>query len=245
MSGAFKLSDLQAPGGVEGSTKHFDIKMRVLNDQVREIPSLEFSSFDPTAGKYLVDHTAAIPLSVKPGNGTAPAAPKIESAPKAVPWPAGWNQPPPSEIGGNYPLKSSDIGDLWFSRWWVLLIVPFALALMIFQFNLKRYLQSRPSSSREGSRQLLERALVAPMDSAEQHHLLQQALIWKLVEIGELSSLDVSKEQLGTSGIQGKVRTFLMQLDERRYAFGPPGSAQSVLDEGEKLYGEIDRLAGK
>ncbi len=51
MSGLFLLSDLPPVGTVSGNTKRFEVEMRPLSTAAKEIPSLEFSYFDPVAGK--------------------------------------------------------------------------------------------------------------------------------------------------------------------------------------------------
>lgn len=62
----FRVPRDAAAGVVEGRAKIFTQSIRATNDAVREIPSLEFSYFDPAIGEYSTIRSAAIPLRVRP-----------------------------------------------------------------------------------------------------------------------------------------------------------------------------------
>jgi hypothetical protein len=65
MARDFKIPQDMAPGKIEGFTKVFTQTIRALNAHVTEIPAIDLSFFDSTAGKYKIARTKPIPLVVK------------------------------------------------------------------------------------------------------------------------------------------------------------------------------------
>jgi len=62
----FRAPDGELAGRVDGSRKHFSAQVRVLSADVREIPALEYSWFDPDAGSFQTARSRPIALSVRP-----------------------------------------------------------------------------------------------------------------------------------------------------------------------------------
>lgn len=248
ISGFFRLSDLPPIGTVDGPIKHFVVTLRPLTDAIKEIPSLEFSSFDPEAKKYIVVQSEPIPLTVKPAASQASSVrtPKPTTPRQEAPlgdWEDQWNQTSLIAIEGNYPLSSSDLQNLFLGTWWSLLVLPLGVGAFIFQINLKRQLEKMPSQrAAEQGNMLLQEALSAPQGSADQYRLLQKALLVKLVEKQELGSADIAVEQLATSGMQGKVRSLLLAIEEKRFSgqTGYPNAQQ--LKEAKEIGSELDAI---
>ena len=67
----------------ETGTKRFPVTVRIKSAEVREIPSLPFSYFDPRAGEYRTVHSEPIAVSV--GAGQLVGAADVVAAPVAVP----------------------------------------------------------------------------------------------------------------------------------------------------------------
>ena len=67
----------------ETGTKRFPVTVRIKSAEVREIPSLAFSYFDPRAGEYRTVHSEPIAVSV--GAGQLVGAADVVAAPVAVP----------------------------------------------------------------------------------------------------------------------------------------------------------------
>lgn len=248
ISGFFRLSDLPPVGTVEGTIKHFVVTLRPLTDAVKEIPSLEFSSFDPDEKKYVIVRSEPIPLKVKPAANQPSNIPKPTPAQSEIPqrdWKDQWNQTSLIAIEGNYPLSSTDLQDFFLGTWWSLLVLPIGIGAFIFQINLKRQLEKMPKRVAEQGNVLLQSALNASPGSAEQYRLLQKALLVKLVERQELGSADIAVELLATSGMQGKVRSLLLAIEEKRFSgqVGYPNAQQ--LKEAQEIVAELDALDTK
>lgn len=62
----FKIPDEISPGETKGQSKTFIQTIRAKNDQVREIPAIHLSYFNPRTKKYETARTSAIALSVQP-----------------------------------------------------------------------------------------------------------------------------------------------------------------------------------
>ena len=60
----FKIPHGTIAGSVADGAKRFDVVVRVNNDQIREIPPLAFSWFDPDRGEYATTHSRPIAVSV-------------------------------------------------------------------------------------------------------------------------------------------------------------------------------------
>src|SRR5207245_2665730 len=63
-SGFFQTSDLPPLAEVKEKTKFFYIELRPLTSFIKEIPSIELSSFDPKTEKYVMQNSSAIPITV-------------------------------------------------------------------------------------------------------------------------------------------------------------------------------------
>lgn len=62
----FRLPPGSPAGVVDGRTKTFTQTLRPISDEVKAIPPIEFSWFDPQAREYRAARTAAIPITVRP-----------------------------------------------------------------------------------------------------------------------------------------------------------------------------------
>jgi hypothetical protein len=62
----FRLPDGEFVGSVTGDGKVFELSVRVLDENLREIPALAYSWFDPELGEYQTAYSRPIALSVNP-----------------------------------------------------------------------------------------------------------------------------------------------------------------------------------
>lgn len=62
----FSISDESLAGDVLGDRKNFTLTIRALSEDVKEIPPIPFSYFNPRNEKYETVHTRPIPLTVQP-----------------------------------------------------------------------------------------------------------------------------------------------------------------------------------
>ncbi len=62
----FSISDDSLAGEVRGDRKHFTLTIRALREDVKQIPPIPFSYFNPRNEKFETVHSQAIPLDVLP-----------------------------------------------------------------------------------------------------------------------------------------------------------------------------------
>lgn len=217
ISGFFRLSDLPAKKEVKDDQIIATIALRPLSTEVKEIPSLEFSFFNPISEKYAVFHSKPIPLTV-----TASPSKNLQEPNPPSTIPASSEKPvlKPSliEIEGIYTLKDQDLHNRLFGTWWVLLIIPIGMVLIIYQMQLQHYFATHKKVQTEGSDQILQKAFVQPKESTRFFELLEQALKRSLLESHLIASDKIENENIPEEGVSGEVRLFLQQIDAFRFA---------------------------
>ncbi len=84
---AFRLPEDDIAGELDGDTKRFRVPVRVIDSDVREIPALTYSWFDPELGEYQSTQSRPIALSVRAAEvitaadvqGATPPAPRAQA----------------------------------------------------------------------------------------------------------------------------------------------------------------------
>lgn len=253
-SGVFQQSDIPPIGVVKGDTKAFVVDLRPLSDKVTEIPSAEFSFYNPETQKYVSLRSQPIPITVHPadtpfnqalqdanppiapadsGEGVPSSTPKGDSTPQQMK-----NQA--IEISGNAPMYSSDLSDRSFGTWWVLFIVPIGAFLLWLQVHMKKLAQvKKEAETQQSSKKWLEKAYMEQDTPSKLHHDIERALISLLKEKGIISNENISSHDLSSQGVAGDVKAFLSSIEERRFTGHTPQSPQEILTEAQRLYDDI------
>ena len=132
-SGFFRISNIPPSVEVSKNSKSFTMEIIPLSGEIKSIPEIEFSSFDPTTERYFTVHSAAIPITVKELEKPLPEQRKLEQPTKAVsytnPWRKEWNAEqviPTNKLGYS------------FSMWNVLWIIPIGLLILSAQYYWKQ-----------------------------------------------------------------------------------------------------------
>jgi hypothetical protein len=79
----FRLPAGDTAGITDSSGKHFEVTVRVLDPSVKEIPPIEYSWFDPSAGRFETTRSQPIALSVRAANVVG-AGDVVSAAPQAA-----------------------------------------------------------------------------------------------------------------------------------------------------------------
>ncbi|MBS4169066.1 hypothetical protein [Parachlamydia sp. AcF125] len=232
--GLFSQSDLIDTGKVQGGTLVFMAEMRPLSGLVHEIPSIEFSSFNPTTQTYQIKRSSPIPLSVID-------APLEDQEKKLVNSKEAWNplnaKPMEIEIQGNERLSRSDLDNRFLATWWSLLLIPVGIGLVLFQLHLKKHLaESERQPSLDPSEEILKEALGSRSQSDLCFSLLTRALLTRLVEKEKISKEAMNCSSLPQEGIIGEVKEFLMQIEKMRFSNHPKVSVEENLMKGKALF---------
>lgn len=237
-SGVFSQSDIPPKEEIKGTVKSFVVEMRPLTANVKAIPSIEYAYFDPKTKSYGTLTSQPIPITVTalPVQPVQPQK-KEEAAP-----PTGQfsKTPQPIEIYGNKKLKPSDVANYRFGSWWVLMGVPLALAALLLQLYLRKYLREhKPVVKVKTSNLYLTEALKTEPSSNVFYQLLSKALIMRLVEKGKLKDAKTTPEQLPDEGVAGEVKNLLTRIEEKRFTGQEPVVDAAMIEEAKALYRKI------
>lgn len=246
LSGFFQQGDLPPKETANGDTKTVTVQLRILNDKPKEIPSIEFSYFDPDLSSYTTLHSDPIPITIK---GTPPPSPGAVPPPKPSskepkPPQANLSATAPIEIESIMPLRSNDLYNLKFGTWWALAALPIGLALLAFQVHLKDYLAWRRSQVIPvTSKDLFTEAFTKKGQCNFQ--VLDKAFRLALVESGQLPPGTPEDKELPSTGLNGEVKNLLAFFDEGRFSGRTPLSLDEVRKQSDALYAKIMAAAKK
>lgn len=209
---------------IEG-TKRFLLSLIPLSSYVKEIPSMEFSSFDPISKQYVVKKTAPIPLTVLPNisqmQGEAP--------------------PSPPQLQGNVMIK--DANQETFHMDYLLLLYAFIFfAALAFVIVIIRNIVRGGKEKGFTSRELMLEAIKAKSNPDASCKMIKDALLLKLVEENHTKSLVSSLDALSNTGLQGEIRAFLLSIEQKRFTgLLVKTEMQILIDEASSLYNRIKR----
>lgn len=235
ISGLFKEGDLPPVGEIAGNSKQFEVELRPLTTAAREIPSFEFSFFNPETETYVIRNTEPISILVQPlyGKENVGDKPSVRTDDRQPEWDPGIK---PIEIERNYSLKAGDLVARPFGSWWVMLLFPLGLIAMIIQMQVRKFLASREGIvKKKSSADLMKEAVLVKSDPSKFYQLLQEALVQRLVERDELQEKVESLEGLPTTGLAGEVRSFLFGIQERRFSGKEERSTDDLIREAAVL----------
>lgn len=225
---AFRMSDIPQAGEIIGNTKRFVVELKPLSNEVKQIPGMEFSSFDPIFKRYVVVQVPPIPITVRAGKvATAKERErKVELA--------------PIEIERNVALTQSRLNAPKIGIWFFVGLVLVLGGLFGAEMMVRVWLLSRREKKKETSRELILEALKQRSFPQISYPLVQRALLLRLYEVGETTACLTGPEALQLTGIQGEIRKFLLAIQEKR--FSPvSGSLETkeVLEEASHLYYQL------
>lgn len=214
-SGFFRLSDLPPSEEIKGDTKTIVVKLQPLNSFIHALPSIEFSFFDPDTASYTTQYSEPIPIQVTPNKNIHPddqknAAPSRSSG--EAPPPSS-TSPKPIEIETIFSLSKGDLYNKLFGTWWALAIIPAGIGLLIYQYNLQRFLEWKKTQIPPTTSQtLFDKAFAKPgkCDFTALEHSLRLALV-------EAKLLSSTEDPLPQKGLSGEVKNFWDMLEEKRF----------------------------
>ena len=239
-SGFFKIKMPPFESFTENA-RHFEVTLIPLNNAVHEIPSIEFSFFDPATSTYHVLQSQSLALKINelqaPSHQTEPQASiaqKTEKKASEPDWEKLWRHPPPSDIKDNVALTPSELTPYFWKTSNALLIIPFGMIIIFLQLCWLAY-QIRKLSSLPTSYTLFNTAM-----REANIPLLEKAFMMRLYEKGLIPAQADSPDNLPQSGIVGDVKRFLTQVQQQRFS-GATYSPDLILAEAKKLFRQISK----
>lgn len=229
--------------------KEFILTFRPLSADVKAIPNIEFSYFDPLSQQYQTVSSEPLPLNVRPYT--------FQAAPRR----AGYEEPKGAQLtadvsGVDHHLALGKADELTAPRpfelepsdlspphgtiqdvWWALAVFP---VLIGGQLALRRFrTRKKPLPKRIKSEDYLALAIQSKGQSARVFTYLEKCFFLLLQEKGYYDRVLTSAERLSTEGDVGLIRQFLVELEERRFGKGELLTDRQVLKDAKRLYNQI------
>jgi hypothetical protein len=232
MAGRFHFSDIPPPSTIKDKTIQFVVDIRPMDSEIKEIPVLEFSFFNPEKGLYERTYSQTIPIKVKA------IIPEEEKEEVAEAWPKMNLTPQPITIAEWKPIPPTHFLSRALFQWWGLFTVPIAAGALYFQLALRNALRALQEQRKKlNSAQLLESLGTVP---AEQLAATMKAcLLQKLVEEGVIPE-PIPYEELSNDGKEGKVKALLARVDAWNYSESGL-SANNLASEVATMYRELEQ----
>lgn len=237
-SGLFHQNDLPPAGKVKGDTKEFILLLRPQSTLIKEIPSIEFSYFNPEKKQYIRLKTTPLPLAIKALPETASTR---QQAAHTTPgqWRESLNHVPPTNIKGIESTVSQSLHQKTLGIW-VILIIPFGIMLLWFQTWWQGYRdflnKKRPAVSSE---LVFSKALEFKQDPDKMLQGISQAFLLYLQEKSAINDASIAPEEIPSHGLCKEVRDFLCHLESIRFGHIAPTSWTDLVEQAKALFAKL------
>lgn len=250
--GDFKLSNIPPIGVMRGSSRFFVVELRPLNSDIRAIPSLAFTSFDPKTGQYITQKSPPIPVRVfAPDQPYVQGLDELQKEEAAAPLLPAKEPIEDNPLEDNSPLEPIQLPLPSLFNWWGLLLLPLLLLLLWYQLRLRqRKEEGEEASSQEphamwDSERWLFQAKREKEEPAALSHALRQAFISLLIEEGYLApeQRQIDMEQLPPGEPYDQVRAFFLRIEEGRFHSRSLLAGEEILQQAEQLFRSLKTSA--
>ncbi len=223
----FRLSDLSPVGEMKDGQKRFTVNLRPIVSDVKMIPSIEFSSFDPLSKTYIVKRSDPIAITVRPGKSGNVSQPNLQGMPPPV-WPI--------EIEGNIPLTVNDIRTKSLQDILLVYTAILLAAALAAQAMFKRFWLASQAKG-EQSRDIILEAIKQKNNPDACCRLLRKALLLGLYEAGITKELASEPEELGGEGLEGEIKKLLLSIEQKRFmGLETQLEIREIINEASQLY---------
>lgn len=217
-SGLFKIQDLPPVGKITGDSKTFQVDIWPLNANVKAIPPVIFSFFNPEKKEYETIKSDSIPIEVKDqGHLQKPVQQPMQAKQVNKSVEISY-KPAPLEIETNALLSSSDLYNKPFGGFWVFGLIPIFLLAFLMQIQMQKLWKEREKRRNAiKPEDILNQAIQNRNNPSAFFQLLQSAFLLKLKEKGEIQTVDIASEDIPKTAISTPIRDFLCRVDEERF----------------------------
>lgn len=245
--GRFKPSDIPPAEIFKNGIKYIVIDLAPLSTSIKEIPSIEFSYFNPEKEEYQSIRSEPIPVKVRPtSEGLQEIKEEVETEKPGqsrteTDWPELNAKPEQIEIQTIFPLTTNDLQPRFFGTFTSLWILLFGGLALIIQGDMRYRMEKRKGKElKEGDSDRLWKEIESlPPGSKDLYSKISKALFAKLFETGHITRPDLAAHELSDDGIKGDVKRFLHELEEDRFSGKGKKDPASVKSEALKLMQSI------
>jgi hypothetical protein len=239
-SGFFQTSDLPPLAEVKDNGKIFQVELRPLTTLIEQIPSIELSSFDPKNGKYVIQHTSPLPITVNSHPLELPftnSVPILRRSPSFGKWPSPLLST--IEIEGR-PVQMDEMKVTGFRGYWTFWLLPLSLGLLLLQKRWHDRWQQRPRPQIPKSEELYRQALKRDQfKSVESLQLLEKAFWHRLWEKGVVAQGVLQLNKIPEEGELKVIRPFLFQLQALQYSLDKVFDPLQIKKQAQQLFDKI------
>lgn len=235
-SGFFEFPDIPPQVQSQATSKIFKIDLRILSAEIKAIPPIQFSYFDPETRKYQAITSEAIKLKVIP-----PPLLKNQSQPSPQSSQLFENQVKNLNIAPNQPLAMKDLYNHFLATWWNLLWLPLVVVLIFLQKQLKQEMEVKKKIKKQKtSQELYEEAKRYSANSSQFILYLKQAFVTRLWENQLLSEPQLAPEDWPADQQVGQVRELLSQMEKNYYSpQQDPKTLSQLAHEAQILFNQL------
>ncbi len=240
-SGLFEFNHLASFTEIKGDVKKFYFQLRVLNELVFELPSLEITSFHSKLHDYQVIRTAALPLTVTAANKKIPKFPKSFTKKITKPFLVSLYQQKVKLANPfifTHPFKQVAFANHFFP------IYLFFSSLLVFlgSWKGKKWLKKRKKNNANKSTFYLKQAKANQEKPQCAVKLIEKALIYKLMEM-KIFDLPVVQLERLTSPSLKNFYDFFLQLESVQYSSCKEVKINKFIKEAEILILHLEKRA--
>lgn len=245
--GNFRMSDLPPVGKVMGPQKVFIYELRPMSSYIKEIPSMEFSFFDPETKKYETVSSPPIPIIVhkednihsNKDNLVSQTAIEISSEMiEDTVTPSRSYQVNPISIATNFQLSEKDKASSRQTELWWLLSMPIGLSLLSAQVGLKRYL-TKQKNRKITSKELMDHLMLGNYKDKHLESFVKKIIIMKLQEKGLLPSNAVSLHEVNRSSISQELYSELEDFESMLYSPNKKCNKDELITLTKRIYEQL------
>lgn len=234
-SGFFQVSDLPPLAEVKDQAKFFYVELRLLTFLIDQIPSIEVSSFDPVTGKYVVQHSPAIPLAVTANVSEKPSISSI-LLPTQFSFVDNWPIPllPPLAIEGNHAEQDQIMRHSQLTSHRILQLIFVCLFFLLMQNYLKKQWKKHIKPKGPKSEEMFKHGL-----KTENLQILEQAFWLRLWEKKRVSQGFMNLEKVSLEEKIAPIRSFIFQLQALQYGSDKNFDSLQLKQEARELFDKI------
>lgn len=253
LTDSFRIPKDPIAGDLEDTIKIFSQTLRPRSVEVKEIPAIPFSFFDPDLGEYRTIYTQAIPIEVTPAEKLAAAdivraadSPDVDSP----------DEPQPSDpadtvetgLRANFPIDRRMLGStsrtIGMTTAAVLVVPPACFAVVAFLATRRRWKEAHPALIR--SRGARRRALTALKNASDASEIGLAVRGYVSDRAGRPATSLTSGEATRLARKAGAEAPTLVRMDEllnaaqRAGYSGSSASTTEYVDEATRIVRELD-----
>lgn len=221
LTGLFRVDDFPVLSEVSGNTKKLVFQIYPLFTTIKEIPSIEFSFFDPQKRMYVTKKSEPISIVVKDIVTGAYEPVDVSEKPKVK--------------LSNYRLSEMDLRN--FASWNFFLIFPILIFLVFAQYVFKKFIYSKVRS--RPSRINFDALTASSKDTSQFFSLLNKFMLDELLRLNLIDQIPQNIDSLSDQGSIGKVKKFMKNIEEQRFT-GQEIEPSEYLTKTKNLIDELE-----